>query len=329
MRSGLSAQILLIALAFATAVVSQSAAADDQQACLEGSKQAIAESIAACTRAIQSGDYSEEDLAALYHARGYSWSSTSFTDRTDRALKDYSEAIRANPNSGGSLLNRAHIYNQWHDYDRAIADVNQAFDAGLAGYGKQVGFSERGYAYQLKGDNDRAITDYTAGIQLNANNYVAFTSRCSAYLAKGDLDRAIADCSQAIALRPNYKDAYFDRGQAYDAKGELDYAIADYDRAIALDPNYWQVYGRRAIAHLKRGEFRDAIADFTLWQILFGLGGIVLVVALIWICCRSDSPAHGLSRRMIEMCEQELAELQHKNAALEKIAAALERRASG
>jgi len=328
MRSGLSARILLIALAFATAVASRPAAADDQQACLEGSNRAIAETIAACTRAIESGDYSEQELAALYHARGYSWSSTGLTDRTDRALKDYSAAIRANPNSGGSLLNRAHIYNQWHDYDRAIADVNQAFEAGLAGYGKQVGFSERGYAYQLKGDYDRAVADHTAGIQLNANNYVAFTSRCSAYFAKGDLDRAIADCSQAIALRPNYKDAYFNRGQAYDAKGELDHAIADYDRAIALDPNYWQVYGRRAIAHLHRGEIRGAIADFTLWQILFGLGGIVLVVALVWVCCRSDSPALGLSRRVIEICEQELAELQQRNAALEKIAAALERRSS-
>jgi tetratricopeptide (TPR) repeat protein len=329
MRSGLSARILLIALTFAAAAVSRPAAADDQQTCLEGSKHAIAETIAACTRAIESGDYSEQELAALYHARGYSWSSTSFTDRTDRALKDYSAAIRANPNSGGSLLNRAHIYNQWHDYDRAIADVNQAFKAGLAGYGKQVAFGERGYAYQLKGDNDRAIADYTAGIELNANNYVAFTSRCSAYFAKGDLDRAIADCSQAIALRPNYKDAYFDRGQAYDGKGELDHAIADYDRAIALDPNYWQVYGRRAIAHLHRGEFRAAIADFTLWQLLFGLGGIVLVVALVWICCRSDSPAPGLSRRVIEICERELAELQNRNAVLEKIAMALERRSSG
>src|SRR4051812_42294539 len=108
MRSGFSMRVWLIALAFAAAVVSRPAAAEDQQACLERSTHAIAETIAACTRAIQSGNYSDQDLASLYHARGYSWSSTRLADRTERAFKDFSEAIRANPKSGGSLLNRAH-----------------------------------------------------------------------------------------------------------------------------------------------------------------------------------------------------------------------------
>ncbi len=267
----------------------------------------------------------------MYHARGYSWSSTSFADRSDRALKDFSEAVRANPKSGGSLLNRAHIYNQWHDYDRAISDVNQAFEAGLADYGKQVGFGERGYAYQAKGDNDRAIADYTAGIQLNPNNYVALTARGNAYLAKGDLDRAIADCSQAIVLRPNYRDAYFNRAYAYQAKGDIDRAIADYGQMIALNPNDWQAYGDRIMAHLSKGDVRGAIADFSLREVLSWLAGIIFVVVLVWYFCRTATPwrARESGQTMIEICEQELAEMHHRNAALEKIAAALERRSSG
>lgn len=298
MRSGFSARIWLVALA--VAAVSRPATADDRQACLEGSKAAAAETIAACTRAIQSGDYNDQDLANLYHARGYSWSWTSFSDRDDRALADFTAAIRANPKSGGSLLNRSHIYNQRRDYDRAIADVNQAFEAGLSDYGKRVGYGERGHAYHGKGDNDRAIADFTASIQLNANDGFAIMARGSAYFAKGDYDRA----------------------------------IADYNRVIALDPEYAREYSARsgrAIAYLLKGNFRRAFADVDQGQALSWLATIVFLAALVWLCCRGGARAFGWrsGRTIIEMCEQQLVDLRHTNAALEKIAAAVEKRSSG
>ena len=98
MRSGISAHVWLVALAFATAAaVSRPAAADDRQDCLNGSRETAAVTIAACTRAIESGDYKDQDLSTLYHTRGYSWSRTSLADRIDRAFKDYTEAIRIDP----------------------------------------------------------------------------------------------------------------------------------------------------------------------------------------------------------------------------------------
>jgi tetratricopeptide (TPR) repeat protein len=366
MRTGISAPVWLVALALAAiAAVSGPATADDQQACLKGSKETAAATIVACTRAIESGDYKEQDLSTLYHTRGYSWSWTSLADRVDRSFKDYTEAIRIDPEAVSSLLNRAHIYNQRHDYDRAIADANQAFEGGLSDYGKQVGYGERGYAYQGKGDNDRAIADYTDSIQLTANNNVALTARGNAYFAKGDLDRAIADydrvialypkyalayynrclayrekgdldrtiadCSQAIALYPQYRDAYYYRGYAYQAKGEVDRAIADYDQMIALDPNDRDAYSSRAIAYLSKGDFRGAIADFDLGQALSWLAAAAFLAAVIWLCCRRDAQAPGRwsGPTMVQMCENELVESKRRNAVLESIAAALEKRSSG
>jgi tetratricopeptide (TPR) repeat protein len=366
MRSGISAHVWLVALAFATAAaVSRPAAADDRQECLKGSKETAAATIAACTRAIQSGDYSDQDLSNLHHHRGYAWSWTSFADRVDRAFKDYTEAIRIDPKAVGSLLNRSHIYNQRHDYDRAIADANQAFEGGLSDYGKQVGYGERGYAYQAKGDNDRAIADYTDSIQLDANNKVALTARGNAYLAKGDLDRAIADydrvialdpkyalayynrslayrakgdldrviadCSEAIALYPKYRDAYFNRGYAYRTKGDFDRAIADYDQMIALDPNDKDAYSNRAIAYLSNGDFRRSIADFGQGQALSWLAAVVFLAVVVWLCCRTGTHARGRwsGRTMIEICEQQVVEMQQRNAVLERIAAALEKHSLG
>jgi tetratricopeptide (TPR) repeat protein len=237
MRSRIFAQVWLVALALATtAAVSRPAAADDQQACLKGSKEAAAATIAACTRAIESGDYGDQDLSTLYHTRGYAWSRTSLADRVDRAFKDYSEAVRIDPKAGGSLLNRAHIYNQRCEYDRAIADVDHAFESGLSDYGKRVGYGERGYAYQAKGDNDRAIADYTESLRLDANNSFALIARGDAYFAKGNFDRAIADYDGVIAVDPEYAHdyhAYSNRAIAYLSKGDVRGAIADFDREQA------------------------------------------------------------------------------------------------
>lgn len=365
MRSRISAYAWLAALVIAmAAAVSRPAAADDRQDCLNGSKETAAATIAACTRAIESGDYDDQGLSNLYHARGYSWSWTSLADRVDRALNDYNEAIRLEPKAAGSLLNRSRIYNQRHDYDRAIADVNRAFESGLSDYGKRVGYGERGDAYQAKGDNDRAIADYTDSLELDANNNVALTARGNAYYGKGDLDRAIADydqviardpkyavayynrslayrakgdldrviadCSQAIALYPRYRDAYYNRGYAYQAKGDIDRAIADYDQMIALDPKDSDAHSGRASAYLTRGDFRRAIADFGQGQALSWLATIGLFAVAGWLCSRLGLHARRRwsGRTMIEMCEQQTVDMKHRNAALEKIAVALEKHMS-
>ena len=363
MRSGVSAPVWLIALVLAA--VSRPAAADDRQECLNGSKETAAAAIAACTRAIESGDYEDDDLSNLYHTRGYSWSWTSRADRVDLAFKDYTDAIRLEPKAVSSLLNRSHIYNQRRDYDRAIADVNRAFEGGLSDYGKRIGYGERGYAYQAKGDNDRAIADYSDSIQLNANNDVALTARGSAYHAqgdldraiadydqaialdpkyalayykrclvhrdRGDLDRAIADCSEAITLYPRYRDAYYYRGDAYQAKGDIDRAIADYDQIIALDPNDSDAHSSRAFAYLSRGDFRRAIADFGQGRVLLWLVTIVLLAVIGWLWSRTSVRARGRwsGRTMMEVCEQQIADMQHRNAALERIALALEKHSLG
>ncbi|GKQ51498.1 tetratricopeptide repeat protein [Bradyrhizobium sp. Ce-3] len=364
MRSGISAQVWLVAFAIA-ATASRPATADDRQDCLKGSKETVAATIVACTHAIESGDYNGRELSSLYHQRGFAWSWTSSADRVDRAFKDYSEAIRLDPKAVGSLLNRSHIDNQRHDYDRAIADVNQAFDGGPSDYGKRVGYGERGYAYQAKGDNDRAIADYTDVIRLDADNKAALTARGNAYLAKGDpdratadydrvialdpkyaiayynrslahrakgdLDRVIADCSEAIALYPNYRDAYFNRGYANQAKGDFDRAIADYDHMIALDPNDRDALGSRAAAYLSRGDFRRAIADYSQGQALIWLATIVLSAVAIWLCYRTGRHA-GVwwpRRTVAEMCERDVVDMQRKNAVLERIAVALEKHSLG
>jgi lipoprotein NlpI len=91
----------------------------------------------------------------------------------------------------------AYYYKQ--DYDRAIADYTEAIrlDPKYA-----ISFDNRGQAYYAKQDYDRAIADYNEAIRLDAKNALAFSHRCRAYAAQQVYDRAITDCNEAIRLHP-------------------------------------------------------------------------------------------------------------------------------
>jgi tetratricopeptide (TPR) repeat protein len=99
-------------------------------------------------------------------------------------------------------------------------------------------FYNRGFAYNGKGQYDRAIEDLDQAIKLNPNYALAFNGRGSAYNGKGQYDRAIEDLDQAIKLNSNFALAFNNRSIAYDHKGQYDRAIEDLDEAIKLNPNY-------------------------------------------------------------------------------------------
>jgi lipoprotein NlpI len=67
-------------------------------------------------------------------------------------------------------------------------------------------FVARGYAYSVKGDNDRAIADYSEAIRLDPKSAMAYSARGRSYLFAGTVERALADFNQASAQEP--KDAH-------------------------------------------------------------------------------------------------------------------------
>jgi len=94
----------------------------------------------------------------------------------------------------------------------------------------------RGTGYLDKGDDDRAIADFSEEIRLDAKSFPAFSGRGQAYLHKRDFDKAIADLSEAIRLYPILIPALTARGTAYASKGDNDRAIQDLTAALKLNP---------------------------------------------------------------------------------------------
>ena len=125
-------------------------------------------------------------------------------------------------------------YRRKGDYDRAIQEYDEAIrlDPNYA-----AAFNNRGIAYRAKRDYGRAIADYDRAIRLNPNNAAFFNNRGGAYRDSGEHDRAIQDYTEAIRLNPTYVLAIINRGVAHARKLDYERAIADYDQAIKLDPN--------------------------------------------------------------------------------------------
>ena len=150
-----------------------------------------------CTRAIESGRYSGEDLAKLHYSRGNEWAAKG---HHDRAIADYNATLRLNPR-----------------YSDA--------------------FHNRGDAWSSKGDSDRAIADYDAAIALDPKNAISHSSRAFEWTAKGDYSRAIADYDAAIRLNPKSSSAHLARGRVGLYSGNHPRAISDLEQAFELEPN--------------------------------------------------------------------------------------------
>jgi tetratricopeptide (TPR) repeat protein len=172
------------------------APAQDSQTCAGSSGDA---GIAICTREITSGKYTGPNLARRYYNRGVSYSAK---EDNDRAIADYSEAIRLDPTLYPPRINRGLIH----------------FD---------------------NNDHGRAITDFSEAIRLNPKQALAFFNRGYVYAIQGDADRAIPDLSEAIRLDSSYTKSFLWRGYVNSILGNYDAAASDLGRVLlATDDAY-------------------------------------------------------------------------------------------
>src|SRR5918995_29167 len=285
--------------------------------------------VAACTEAIKDGKLAPQDQALAYLNRGLSESGPGsearskddykaairifnelilgspmnpyyYTQRgviyqtigeADRAILDYSDAIRLAPRETYPLINRGVLlYLRKDNNEGAIADLTAALKLKPC---EVSAWANRGIVYKRKGEIDRAITDFSDGIKCLPpkiepikQNLVpdAITSQLStqtpeqnnlalqaafihfqrglAYYDKQQYDKAIADFTEAIRINPADASGYVGRGAAYLNKDELYRAIADFSEALKLSPGQAFAHLQRGIAYHRIGETDKALADF-------------------------------------------------------------------
>ena len=186
--------------------------------------------------------------------------------RLAKAVADYDEAIKADPQQPAAYNNRGIAYAAAADYDKAIADYDKAIELTRT-YASAL--NNRGLAYFNNGQKERAIADYDAAIKIEPDA-VRLNNRGNAYASRAQYDRAIQDFDAAVNLDAKYAIAVYNRGNAISpratptapsptttrrsgsirntrtptstaaspttTRATFDRAIADYDEAIKLEP---------------------------------------------------------------------------------------------
>jgi tetratricopeptide (TPR) repeat protein len=123
-------------------------------------------------------------------------------------------------------------------------------------------YRKRGFAYNVLKEYQRAIADLNQAIELDSNYARAYATRGLTYTAIGEFDLAIKDYNRALELRPNYAWAYANRGQTNSLRKEYIQSINDLNRAIEIDPNYAWAFILRGYTHLWLKDTVQARIDF-------------------------------------------------------------------
>jgi Tfp pilus assembly protein PilF/V8-like Glu-specific endopeptidase len=177
-----------------------------------------------------------------------------------QAVREFSEAIRIFPKYSYAYLLRAETYEQLKEFQKALADYNQAIALDPR---DPDGYNNRGIVKKNNfNDLQGALADYNQAISLSpsADNY---TNRANLYFKLANVQGALADYNQAISLNSKYPVAYYNRAilkanELNDVQGSL----SDLNQAISLNPKYIDAYYIRAILKIRKlNDVQGALSD--------------------------------------------------------------------
>ena len=186
----------------------------------------------------------------------------------DKALADFNEALRLDPDSGEAHFYRAMAYVQdrrpgqgggrlqgrdptgpaarprstrtWgppEDKEERAKAVDRLEEALLKSQIRMARRGLRGASTCRRQDKlDEAIAKYDQAMRRTRDTPRSTTTAAWRIARRATWRRPIVDYTQAIELDPSFVGAYANRGYAYYKLGDLESALADFDKVLELDP---------------------------------------------------------------------------------------------
>ena len=171
----------------------------------------------------------------------------------DRAIKDFDEAIRLEPNDSFAFLSRGNAWGYKQEHDRAIKNYDEAIRLDPQ---NATAFFNRGLAGFNKKDYARAIKDFEETSRLDPENAQAYGA--VAWLKASCAEEKYRDGKEAIKLATkaceltawkvgNWIEAL---AAAYAEAGDFEKAVK-YEKQALQDSDYAKTFGKEGRARLK------------------------------------------------------------------------------
>jgi tetratricopeptide (TPR) repeat protein len=186
----------------------------------------------------------------------------------EKAVEDYNYLLAHDPAKRDYYYyERANVFKTMKKYPEALGDVNKAIE-----YNPNDGryYSVRGYCCIFQDMYQEAVIAYTIAIELGSiDEYGNYFYRGEAYRKLEKYQEALDDFTRALAKKPGDFDSLFHRSSVYLAlpKPEPYKAIDDINMALVLrivpPDKLDKLYMNRGIANHQTGIYRRALADMT------------------------------------------------------------------
>ena len=126
-----------------------------------------------------------------------------------------------------------------------------------------VALSNRALVYYNAGQHQKAIDDVNISLQNEPEHLKSLQFRALALIGLKQYDVAFKDAANFVSLAPENADAYMARGTAYSGLLQDDLALADYDKTAQLSPNMTEVYNNRGtLLFNRKKDYQRALSDF-------------------------------------------------------------------
>ncbi len=171
-------------------------------------------------------------------------------ENADKAISVLNDVLIKDPNNAEALSALAYAYEIKGDFNKAFKFYDLAVKADPS---NPVTYTRRGHAHDLNGEINLAEDDYIKSYNLDANGDANLMDLARLYYGVGESDRAVDFANKAIAASTNV----FVKSTAYDLIGQIeidndnyDAALGHFNQAIQINPKFPGAYEHRAYVYL-------------------------------------------------------------------------------
>lgn len=176
----------------------------------------------------------------------------------ERALTDLDIVTRLTPEDGNAYVSKGCVLTMLTRYEDALEQFDRADDLGADPFSIHHG---RATAFAYLNRFEEAEKEYDQAIAIDKDHISSHRSRGNVRAEMGKLEEALKDCDVVLTAVPHDANTVYTRGNILFQLGRFDAAIKDFSEIIRIYPAHVFGYVARAEAYFSLGRMDDAVAD--------------------------------------------------------------------
>lgn len=205
------------------------------------------------------------DLDSKYESNYIYWSNLGTFQgnlgKQKESLNSYNKSIKLNDKFALAYTNRAKLYYELKETDKAVKDYKTALEIDPF---NQTALFDLGMIYVKQGDLVTARTFFEKLLSKYPDDYGASSNLANIKKRQGEFSEALIDFNKLITNHPNEAILYNNRADLYLKMKEYDNAIKDIDKALEINPDYLVAIITKGEIYYDKGDYENACKYFNL-----------------------------------------------------------------